>query len=150
MDGAVGGVGQPEGGVYTYYFQSLYFAEEALTLWIDGAAWLQKDAGPVTLSLADGSYTGTLPQGVTCLSVDEEEGQPVIWVESILHRTPFALTYRDETGAERTFSKLSELQSGETRRFRYFLEEGTAGIVALLPVYTSLSHLEEPLSIPLQ
>lgn len=150
VDGAVGGVGQPEGGVYTYYFQSLYFAEEALTLWIDGAAWLQKDAGPVTLSLADGSYTGTLPQGVTCLSVDEEEGQPVIWVESILHRTPFALTYRDETGAERTFSKLSELQSGETRRFRYFLEEGTAGIVALLPVYTSLSHLEEPLSIPLQ
>ena len=149
VDGIIGGVGQPEGGVYCYYFQSLYFTEEALTLWIDGGAWLQKDAGPVILDLADGTYTGTLPEGVTGLFVEEKEGQPVIWAESTLHRTPFSSVYRDEAGEERTFSGVSQLQSEDVRRFRYFPEEGTTGTVALLPVYTSLFHLEKPLSIPL-
>lgn len=153
LDSEIGGVGQ-EKGVYTYYFQSLYFVEEELTLWIDESVWLEKDAPEISLDLTDGQYAGELPAYVTSLTVEQEATSDggyrrVIWVESATRQIPFAVTYQDGAGGEQSFSGVSVLtanlekpDASTVTRFRYLLERDTGNTLELFPAYTWITKLD--------
>lgn len=165
-DSSITAFGQAEQeGYYTYYFQSLYFVADpsALTLWLDGAVWLDKEAGRVTVDLTDGTYTGTLPQGVTDLTVEEVSVKDVglertIVVSTYLSRQPFSYRYYDPEGGEHSFGGFS-LRMGETdeqgaeqpHQYSYRLEgyPRTWDRVELEVNYTSVTALEQPLAVPL-
>ena len=159
-DSQIGGLGQADGGVYTYYFQSLYFVKGDLTLWIDGAAWLEKDAGGIKVDLSTGQYTGVLPDRVEGLSVEESTGdgerQQGIVVTSTARQAPFAMEYRDGAGATRPFSGFSMRSASPEKpdipaaaHFWYPVEDNVGETVELFPAYTWVTDLEEPLPMSL-
>ncbi|MGO5116400.1 DUF4179 domain-containing protein [Candidatus Avoscillospira sp. LCP25S3_F1] len=74
QDGMVSASGDAEHpGFYTFYFQSLYFVDhpERLTLHIAEAVWLDKSEPTVTIDLNNGVWTGSLPEGVVDIEVQQ-------------------------------------------------------------------------------
>lgn len=144
-------------GRYTYYFQSLYFAENPsdLTLHLDGAVWLDKDARPVTVELAAGTWTGRLPEEVTGLTVERVSTQStgeewVVKVRSTTNRSPFGLEYRDpEGGAHNTggYSMRDDREALGNYEFEYILEDYPWDSARFTLSFTHADSLD--LSIPL-
>lgn len=160
VDSSVSATGRAEGdGFYTYYFQSLYFVEdvEDLTLHLDGAIWLDKEARPITVNLADGTHTGTLPEAMTGLSVRrtniaELGEQWVVTVNAAAYRSPFELEYRDPEGGvhnTRGYSMMDDEDSPGRYQFEYFLTDYPWETVTFTLDYTTVSNLDQPVSIPL-
>ena len=119
-------------GGYTYYFQSLYFVEDRsdLTLHLDGAVWLDKEAGPVAVELAANTWTGQLPEEVTGLTVERvsTHGTGEEWavkVRSTTSRSPFELEFRDPEGGAHTtggYSMRNDREAPGNYEFEYILE----------------------------
>ena len=141
-----------EAGFYTYYCQSLFFLDDpaALTLVLEEALWCAKDAAPITVDLTDGSYTGTLPAGVTALWVEENRGSPVVMVETTISQMPFT-SYLGETGVESLLLQggVSQTDEADVRRYEYVLEGYEGDAIALIPDYTQETVLDPPLEISL-
>lgn len=144
-------------GFYTYYLQSLYYAEslENLTLHIDGAIWLDKEAERLTLNLADGSYTGTLPDCVGSVAV-QDQGGTVILVESVESLSPLEMTCYDLEGNAYRFAGSGMSgdwtdEDGVYHPFQhdYRLEEYPWDTVELEWSYTAVTQMEPPLEVPL-
>ena len=154
IDGSVSAMGRAEGeGVYTYYLQSLYFMEDiqALTLWLDETVWLDKDAGPVTVDLTDGSYTGALPEKVTGLTAERRGSYWTLKVSCTDSRSPFKLEYRDpEGGAHNTggFSRRDDRAAG-VYEFEYMLDGYTWDTVEFDLDFTQIITPREPMTVPL-
>ena len=149
VDGDISAMGTPgEEGFYTYYCQSLFFLDDpaALTLVLEKARWLSKDAAPITVDLSDGSYQGTLPEGVTALWVKENRGTPVIVVEGTLSQMPFT---RYTEGSLLLHGGVSQIDEAEIRRYEYPLEGYEQDTILLIPDYTQETVLNPPLEIPL-
>ena len=157
-DGTLTASGRPEGdGFYTYYFQSLYFVEDVdhLTLWLDGAVWLDKDAGPVTVNLADGTCTGALPESVTDLTAERVRvsgggEQWVLKVRCTANQLPFELTYRDpEGGVHNTggYSMRDDREPPGSYEFEYLLKDYPWDTARFTLNYTESSALE--VAVPL-
>ena len=144
-------------GFYTYYLQSLYYAEdlEHLTLHIDGAIWLDKEAERLTLNLTDGSYTGTLPDCVGSMAV-QEQGGTVILVESVEDLSPLELTFYDPEGGAHRFNGSGMSgdwtdENGVYHPFQhdYRLEDYPWDTVELEWSYTAVIELKAPMEVPL-
>lgn len=159
-DSSLTASGRPEeGGFYTYYFQSLYFVEDVsdLTLHLDGAVWLDKDAEPVTVSLTDGAHTGALPESVTGLSarrvnIGSLGEQWVLTVRCTANQLPFGLEYRDpEGGTHNTngYSMIDDLEGPGRYQFEYTLTDYPWETATFTLNYTSASTLSQPISVPL-
>lgn len=154
IDGSVSAMGRPEGeGTYTYYLQSLYFVEDIgdLTLWLDETVWLDKDAGPVTVDLTDGSHTGVLPEEVTGLAAEHRGSYWALKVNCTDGRSPFRLEYRDpEGGTHNTggFSRRDDRAAGVCE-FEYMLDGYTWDTVEFDLDFTQIITPEEPIAVPL-
>ena len=157
IDGSISGAGRAEGeGTYTYYLQSLYFVDDIqdLTLWLDEAVWLDKDAAPVTVDLTTGAYTGTLPEEVSSLTAERADirgmGEPwVLKVSGKIGHPPLKMEYRDpEGGIHNTggFSMRDDRADG--REYEYVLKNYTWDTAEFDLDFTSVTT--EPISIPLQ
>ena len=119
-------------GGYTYYFQSLYFVEDRsdLILHLDGAVWLDKEAGPVTVELAANTWTGQLPEEVTGLTVERVSTHSTgeewaVKVRSTTSRSPFELEFRDPEGGAHTtggYSMRNDREAPGNYEFEYILE----------------------------
>ena len=152
IDSSISAVGRD-----TYYFQSLYFVEDVgdLTLWLDGAAWLDKDARPVTVDLTSGTWTGRLPEEVTGLTVQRISIQGageqwVLKVRSTADRPPFELEYRDpEGGVHNTggYSRRDDREEPGHYEFEYTLKNYPWDRAEFTLNYTAISPLE--ISLPL-
>ncbi|WP_130870456.1 DUF4179 domain-containing protein [Intestinimonas massiliensis (ex Afouda et al. 2020)] len=128
IDGTVSASGR-----YTYYFQSLYFVKNPtdLTLHLDGAAWLDKEAQPVTVDLAANTWTGTLPEEVTGLTAERRisrsgEQHWVVKVSCTVSRSPFELEFRDPEGGTHTtggYSMRGDREAPGHYEFEYILED---------------------------
>lgn len=120
-------------GRYTYYFQSLYFVKNPtdLTLHLDGAAWLDKEAQPVTVDLAANTWTGTLPEEVTGLTAERRisrngEQHWEVKVRCTVSRSPFELEFRDPEGGVHTtggYSMRGDREAPGHDEFEYILED---------------------------
>ena len=153
VDGSVSALGSPdEAGYYTYFFQTLFFLEDptAVTLVLEDALWCAKDAQPITVDLTDGSYTGTLPAGVTALWVEKNRGTPVVMVETTISQMPFT-SYLGDHGVESLLLQggVSQIDQADGRRYEYILEGYEGDAIALIPDYTHQSVLDPPLEISL-
>ena len=144
-------------GGYTYYFQSLYFVEDRsdLTLHLDGAVWLDKEAGPVTVELAANTWTGQLPEEVTGLTAKRVSTQGtgeawVVKVSSTTSRSPFELEFRDPEGGSHTtggYSMRNDREAPGNYEFEYILENYPWDSARFTLSFTHTHSLD--LSIPL-
>lgn len=124
-----------------------------LTLWLDEAVWLDKDAKPVTVNLTTGSYTGTLPEGVTSLSAERVESERagtygVVRVHGRIEHPPLKMEYRDpEGGTHNTggFSMRDDRADG--REYEYLLQNYAWDTAEFDLDFTSVTA--QPISIPL-
>ena len=122
-----------------------------LTLWLDETVWLDKDAGPVTVDLTDGSHTGTLPEEVTGLTAEPGKGYWALKVSCTDGRSPFRLEYRDpEGGAHNTggFSRRDDRAAG-VYEFEYMLDGYTWDRAEFDLDFTQIITQEEPIAVPL-
>lgn len=164
VDGSLTASGRSDGdGFYTYYFQSFYFLDDpqSLTLCLDQAVWLDKDAESIQVDLTDDSYTGTLPEQVLDLSVTEQSiaelgPQRVILVDSRINRAPFDQIYRDLEGKEYSFDGYGMSQEWTDEdgthhpyRFTYTLEDYHGDTVQLPLSYTKVTTWDDPFPIAL-
>lgn len=161
IDGSISASGRSEGtGFYTYYFQSLYFTEDyqSLTLWIEGAVWLDKNAQPVTVNLADGSWSGVLPDEMGSLSVenisakDGGEGWVILQAQCTSGRPPFELEYRDPEGGIHStggYSRRDDRDAPYSYQFEYTIKNYSWDTLELTLSYTSSVPLKEPMPVPL-
>lgn len=156
IDSSISGTGRAESeGTYTYYLQSLYFVEniQDLTLWLDEAVWLDKDTGPVTVDLTTGTYTGTLPEGVTSLSAERVESERagtygVVRVSGQIEHPPLKMECRDpEGGTHNTggFSMRDDRADG--REYEYHLQNYAWDTAEFDLDFTSVTT--QPISISL-
>lgn len=141
----------------TYYFQSFYYDEpKGLTLCIDKAEWLDKDASHVFVNLSDGTSSG-LPGGTELgeitrigMSVQLEILSPP--VRKYFSQT-FYSTYWDPEGGEHTWNRMSytslfddeheETASKET----IYLDDYPWDTVELEPSYSAVSEYEQPVRV---
>ena len=164
VDGALTASGRSDGGgFYTYYFQSFYFLDDprSLTLCLDQAVWLDKEAESVRVDLTDGSWTGELPEQVLGLSVTEQSIaelglRRVILVESSVNRAPFDQSYHGPEGTEYRFGGYGMSQAWTDEdgvyhpyRFTYTLETDPGDAVELTLGYTAITTWDDPLTVPL-
>ena len=164
-DGALTATGEPDSpGFYTYYFQSFYFLDDpaSLTLWIDRAIWLDKEAPALTVDLTDGTHTGRLPEGIPDVAVEEQEladlgRQKVLVVTTETDRAPFQNTYFDPQGGSHDFDscgmEMAYWDDDGTYhpwQYRYILEDYGYDTVELSWDYTRVTNLTEPLAVPLR
>ncbi len=149
---------QDNPGFYTYYFQSFYFLEDPsdLTLWIDGAVWLDKSEPTVTVNLTDGTWTGDTPEGIRNVTVSRSGGEILLTVETAdVNRSPFDHTYRDAGGRERSFSgfTMSEPWTDDgvfhPRQYTFHLPIDVGETVEIRLDYTDITQLDTPLEIPI-
>lgn len=144
-------------GFYTYYFQSLYFVKDVsrLTLHLDGAVWLDKEAQPVTVDLTNNTWTGSLPEGVTGLRAEplSSQGTDAGWtltVRCTADRAPFELDYRDpEGGVHHTggYSRRGDQENPGNYVYVYPLEHYPWSQAEFTLTYTSAAPLSE--AVPL-
>lgn len=162
-DNSLTATGEPDNpGFYTFFLQSLYFVDhpEQLTLHMERAVWRDKSEPVITLDLTDGTYTGTLPEGVLSLSLTEESTTagaiPTIVVTTTTGRTPLDYRYLAPDGTEYYFNGYSFLTRDPEEgwpegalEYRYHLV-GYDWDTVILPLdYTSITTLSEPLAVPL-
>ena len=98
----------------TYYFQSFYYdPPKGLTLCIDKAEWLDKDAPHVIVDLTSGEATG-LPVGVELVDVHPIGGGVELTILSPKLREQFAqsfsYTYWDPEGGEHKWHQVSTIR----------------------------------------
>ena len=164
-DGTLMATGEPDSpGFYTYYFQSFYFLDDpaSLTLWIDRAIWLDKEAPALTVDLTDGTHTGRLPEGIPDVAVEEQEladlgRQKVLVVTTETDWAPFQTTYFDPQGGSPDFDSFGmEMAYWDDDgtyhpwQYRYILEDYGYDTVELSWDYTRVTNLTEPLAVPLR
>ena len=152
LDSSLSAVGRGEGpGVYTYFYQSLYFLEDrrGLTLHITQASWLDKDAPPIVVDIPGGTAEG-LPEGVELLKAVREEGGTALWFAACGPSSYSAVsnTYLSPEGEERSVTEFSygEQEDGSTRQ-RLFLTDCDWDTVILLPACTSVFRPERPVEV---
>ena len=163
-DGALAATGEPDSpGFYTYYFQSFYFLDDpaSLTLWIDKAVWLDKEASTLTVDLTDGTCRGFLPDGVQDVAVVEQNladigRQKVLVVYTETDWSPFQDTYLDPQGGSHSFNghsmEMAYMDDDGTYhpwKYRYILEDYGYDTVELRWDYTRVTKPAEPLAVPL-
>ena len=157
-DGMLTATGEQDNpGFYTYYFQSFYFLDDPsdLTLWIDGAVWLDKSEPTVTINLTDGTWEGDTPEGMTGVTVSRSGGEILLTVETAdVNRSPFDHTYRDASGRERSFGgfTMGEPWTDDDgvfhpRQYTFHLPNDVGETVELLLDYTDITRLETPLEV---
>lgn len=145
----------------TYYFQSFYYdPPKGLTLCIDKAEWLDKDAPHVTVDLTSGEATG-LPAGVEIGEIRRVAGGVELEVWLPLLREYFAQTfshtYWDPEGGEHDWHQMSTIRvdaedsdSGEAKHKEvFYLDHYAWDAVELELTYTSVSEYSEPVQVPM-
>lgn len=161
-DSTLTATGEPDNpGFYTYFLQSLYFVDhpEELTLYIQKAVWLDKEP-TIIVNLADGTYTGTLPEGVLSLSITEEstsEGAvPTLVVTTTAGRSPLRHDYKAPDCSAYSFNGYSYITLDPedgwpegAAEYRYHLIGYHWDTLEVPLDYTSITTLSEPLAIPL-
>lgn len=161
IDGSLSATGSADHpGFYTYYFQSLYFVDDpsSLTLWLNGAVWLDKEAEPVTVDLTDSTWTGRLPAEVTGLSAERINlsdlgEQWVLTVSCTADRAPFDLEFRDpEGGAHSTggYSRRGDRENPGSYEYEYTLEHYPWDSAVFTLTYTSTAPLAAPIAVSLE
>ena len=145
----------------TYYFQSFYYdPPKGLTLCIDKAEWLDKDAPHVVVDLTSGEATG-LPAGVEIGDIRRVAGGVELEILSPSLREYFAQTfshtYWDPEGGEHEWHQMSTIRvdaedsdSGEAKHKEvFYLDNYSWDAVELELSYTSVSEYSEPVQVPL-
>ena len=145
----------------TYYFQSFYYdPPKGLTLCIDKAEWLDKDAPHVTVDLTSGEATG-LPAGVELVDVRPVGTGVELTILSPKLREQFAQsfshTYWDPEGGEHEWHQISTIHvdaedsdSGEAKHKEvFYLDNYSWDAVELKLTYTSVSEYSEPVRVPM-
>lgn len=144
----------------TYYFQSFYYDQpQGLTLCIDKAEWLDKDAPHVYLDLTTGTCPG-LPEGVRVDKVTRTGGWVEVKLLSPLEREGFGQTfghsYWDPEGEEHSFTQWGggkELDDDTNQEIgvyeKLYLEDYPWDTVELELGYTLLSVYQQPVYVPM-
>ena len=145
----------------TYYFQSFYYnPPKGLTLCIDKAEWLDKDAPHVVVDLTSGEATG-LPAGVELVDVRPVGTGVELTILSPKLREQFAQsfshTYWDPEGGEHEWHQMSTIRvdaedsdSGEAKHKEvFYLDNYSWDAVELELSYTSVAEYVEPVRVPL-
>ena len=126
-----------------------------LTLHLDGAAWLDKGAQPVTVDLAASTWTGTLPEEVTGLTAERVDlsgrgEQWVVRVRCTVGRPPFELEFRDPEGGTHStggYSRRDDREAPGHYEFEYILEDYPWDSAQFTLSFTSTDSLD--LDLPL-
>ena len=145
----------------TYYFQSFYYdPPKGLTLCIDKAEWLDKDAPHVVVDLTSGEATG-LPAGVELVDVHPVGTGVELTILSPKLREQFAQsfshTYWDPEGGEHKWHQMSTIRvdaedsgDGEAKHKEvFYLDNYSCDAVELELSYTSVAEYVEPVRVPL-
>lgn len=161
VDGSLSASGGADSRSYLiYYFQSFYYDQpRGLTLCVDKAEWLDKDAPHVVVDLTTGESSG-LPQGVWVEETVRGEGSARLTVVSPEERKYFGQTfshiYWDPEGGQHECSRVSFVnrfdEDGDEvpgLRETLYLEDYRWDTVELELSYTSVSHYEQAIKIPL-
>lgn len=160
-DGDISAYGRAESpGFYTYYHQSLYFVEDlsSLTLTIDQALWLDKEAGSIQVDLNDGSIlSGTLPDCFSNLTVETSaQDRTTLYLEASIPRSPIMLEYEDASGGEHRLRGHGMRGSWtdddgviHPYRFDYVFEHPPGNIVELDFTYTDVKYYSTPVIVAL-
>ena len=160
IDGSVSASGNNDSQSYlTYYFRSFYYDQpRGLTLCIDKAQWLDKDAPHVFVDLTAGTATN-LPDGVRIGEITRKGNNVQVEVLSPLSRKhfsqSFSSTYWDPAGGEHSWNQMSytsvynddneEIACKET----FYLSGYTWDSVELELLYTDVSLYEPTVRVPL-
>lgn len=145
----------------TYYFQSFYYdPPKGLTLCVDKAEWLDKDAPHVVVDLTSGEATG-LPAGVELVDARPVGTGVELTILSPKLREQFAQsfshTYWDPEGGEHEWHQMSTIHvdaedsdSGEAKHKEvFYLDNYSWDTVELELSYTSVAEYVEPVRVPL-
>ena len=142
----------------TYYFQSFYYdPPKGLTLCIDKAEWLDKEAPHVVVDLTSGEAAG-LPAGVEIGEIRRVAGGVELEIVSPSLRERFAQTfahtYWDPEGGEHKWHQLSTItknRDGEADRIKevFYLDNYAWDAVELELTYTSVSEYSQPVRVPM-
>ena len=145
----------------TYYFQSFYYdPPKGLTLCVDKAEWLDKDAPHVVVDLTSGEATG-LPAGVELVDVHPVGTGVELTILSPKLREQFAQsfshTYWDPEGGEHKWHQMSTIRvdaedsgDGEAKHKEvFYLDNYSCDAVELELSYTSVAEYVEPVRVPL-
>ena len=145
----------------TYYFQSFYYdPPKGLTLCVDKAEWLDKDAPHVVVDLTSGEAIG-LPAGVELVDVRPVGTGVELTILSPKLREQFAQsfshTYWDPEGGEHKWHQVSTIRvdaedsdSGEAKHKEvFYLDNYSWDAVELELSYTSVAEYVEPVRVPL-
>lgn len=145
----------------TYYFQSFYYdPPKGLTLCVDKAEWLDKDAPHVVVDLTSGEATG-LPAGVELVEVHPVGTGVELTILSPKLREQFAQsfshTYWDPEGGEHKWHQVSTIRvdaedsdSGEAKHKEvFYLDNYSWDAVELELSYTSVAEYVEPVRVPM-
>lgn len=161
IDSSISSVGAGNTGsksYLTYYFQSFYYDQKELTLFIDKAEWLDKNAPRVFVDLTTGRSTG-LPDGVQIGEVIRNGKNVRLEILSPVERQYFSQsfdsTYWDPEGGEHFWNQMSftkvyndadeEIASKET----LYLNDYPWDAVELELLYTRVSEYGQPVRVPL-
>lgn len=159
-DGSLSASGEENSNSYlTYYFQSFYYAApEHLTLHIDKAEWLDKNAPRVRIDLTTGAADG-LPEGVWVNSISRAGNTVEVELYSSLSREDFGQTflwdYWDPEGGEHQMNQLSsgsvwDDANEKTAVYeRFYLKDYPWDTVEFELSYTATSVYKNPISVPL-
>lgn len=160
-DGSLSATGEEDSRSYlTYYFQSFFYdLPKGLTLGIEKAEWLDKDAGRVTLDLNTGACDG-LPEGVTVHEITRAGTNVSVEFRAPLSRKGFGQTfmwdYWDPEGGEHQFNQLSSGNVWDDDDHeeigvyeKLYLRSYPWDTVELELSYTSVSVYDEPVRVPL-
>ena len=152
VDGNASAVGESDSpGVYTYYFESLYFAGDLAALGIDGAVWLDKGEPTVTVDLTGGTWEGDLPPGVTGLTAERSGADVTVTATSEVSRLPFRQEYVAPGGEHHPIQRLSFQLPGDTGagRYTFTLKDCPWDEVAMPLAYTRISQFAQPMAVDL-
>lgn len=154
-DGSLAATGSPDTPeLLTYYWQSLYLtgAPAGFRLVLNGALWLERDAGPVVVNLTDGSVQGTLPEGVASVTVASVQGTPEVRVTmepGVELGQPFRGCLDPETGEETFFPHGMSYQGpGGDWSYAYPLPDFPCDTVSLVPRYSFFTEADVSLALP--
>ena len=161
VDGSMSATGGADSNSYlTYYFQSFYYDRpKGLTLCVDKAEGLDKDAPRVVVDLTTGESSG-LPQGVRVEETMRGEGSARLTVVSPEERKYFGQTfshiYWDPEGGRHecnhmSFVTMFDKDGNETPGLRetLYLDGYRWDTVELELSYTKVSTCDEPMCVPL-
>ena len=161
VDGSMSASGGADSRSYlTYYFQSFYYDRpKGLTLCVDKAEWLDKDAPHVVVDLTTGESSG-LPQGVRVEEAVRGEGSARLTVVSPEERKYFGQTfshiYWDPEGGQHECNHVSFVtrfneDGNETPGLweTLYLDGYHWDTVELELSYTNVSNCDQPVYVPL-